>query len=73
MNITLVNADLPSATAVPPLGLVSLAHASASAGHTVPIAKLLDDYYRVRGWDVNGSPTKETLARLGLKGFLPGL
>jgi len=37
-----------------------------SAGHTVPIEQLLDNYYQVRGWDVNGSPTKETLARLGL-------
>ena len=48
-------------------------HEGPSAGHTVPIEQLLDDYYRVRGWDVNGSPTKETLARLGLEGFLPGL
>ncbi len=39
----------------------------ASAGHTVPIEQLLDDYYRVRSWDVNGSPTKEVLVKLGLK------
>jgi len=38
-----------------------------SAGHTVPIKQLLDDYYRVRSWDANGSPTEEILARLGLK------
>lgn len=38
-----------------------------SAGHTIPIERLLDDYYRVRGWDINGSPTQKTLARLGLK------
>jgi aldehyde:ferredoxin oxidoreductase len=38
-----------------------------SAGHTVPLEQLLDDYYRVRGWDANGSPTQKTLARLGLK------
>ena len=38
-----------------------------SAGHTVPLDQLLDDYYRVRGWDANGSPTQKTLARLGLK------
>lgn len=37
-----------------------------SAGHTVPIEQLLDDYYKVRGWDANGSPTEETLNRLGL-------
>lgn len=38
-----------------------------SAGHTVPLEQLLDNYYRVRGWDANGSPTQKTLARLGLK------
>ena len=28
---------------------------------------ILDQYYDVRGWDRNGIPTKETLARLGLE------
>ena len=29
--------------------------------------RMLDDYYRARGWDVNtGIPTKETLLRYGL-------
>jgi aldehyde:ferredoxin oxidoreductase len=28
--------------------------------------KMLDDYYRERGWDQNGFPTKETLGKLGL-------
>jgi len=37
-----------------------------AAGYTVPIEKLLDDYYQVRGWDGNGSPVDQTLARLGL-------
>jgi aldehyde:ferredoxin oxidoreductase len=27
---------------------------------------LLDEYYRARGWDENGIPTKETLERVGL-------
>jgi aldehyde:ferredoxin oxidoreductase len=27
---------------------------------------LLDEYYRARGWDENGIPTKDTLERLGL-------
>ncbi|MEJ2729035.1 MAG: aldehyde ferredoxin oxidoreductase family protein [Deltaproteobacteria bacterium] len=27
---------------------------------------LLDEYYRARGWDENGIPTRETLGRLGL-------
>lgn len=38
-----------------------------SAGHTVPLEQLLDDYYQVRGWDTNGSPTEETLTKLGLE------
>ena len=37
-----------------------------AAGHTVPIERLLDDYYRIRGWDGSGSPLDQTLARLGL-------
>lgn len=37
MRITLVNADLPSATPVPPLGLVSIAHAATVAGHPATI------------------------------------
>ncbi|HHV79458.1 MAG TPA: aldehyde ferredoxin oxidoreductase family protein [Firmicutes bacterium] len=28
--------------------------------------KLLDDYYRLRGWDSNGHPTREKLQQLGL-------
>jgi len=42
----------------------------ASAGETVSaedLTKLLDEYYELRGWDKNGIPTPETLARLGLK------
>ncbi len=38
-------------------------------GHRLPRAdfeKLLDRYYELRGWDVNGRPTPETLAELGL-------
>lgn len=42
-------------------------HEGPSAGHTVPLEQLLDDYYRVRGWDTNGSPTEETLTKLGLE------
>ena len=28
---------------------------------------LLDKYYAIRGWEVDGSPKKEALNRLGLK------
>jgi aldehyde:ferredoxin oxidoreductase len=27
---------------------------------------MLDDYYRLRGWDENGIPTREKLKSLGL-------
>ena len=30
------------------------------------LAKMLPEYYRVRGWDTEGRPTPETTARLGL-------
>jgi aldehyde:ferredoxin oxidoreductase len=32
----------------------------------VPLQKLLDDYYQVRGWDSEGRPTREKLTQLGL-------
>jgi aldehyde:ferredoxin oxidoreductase len=38
-------------------------------GHCIPmedIEFLLSSYYRARGWDENGIPTKETLERVGL-------
>ncbi len=38
----------------------------ASKGHVVPLDELLDDYYRQRGWDAEGRPTREKLAELGL-------
>jgi len=41
-----------------------------SAGETFSaedIAKSLEEYYKLRGWDENGIPTPETLARLGLQ------
>jgi aldehyde:ferredoxin oxidoreductase len=38
-----------------------------SAGHTVPLGRLLDDYYKTRGWDTKGCPTSDTLQRLGLR------
>jgi aldehyde:ferredoxin oxidoreductase len=35
-------------------------------GNTVPLEPMLSDYYRERGWDENGIPTRETIDRLGL-------
>jgi aldehyde:ferredoxin oxidoreductase len=28
---------------------------------------MLPEYYKLRGWDANGVPTKDTLVMLGLK------
>jgi aldehyde:ferredoxin oxidoreductase len=36
-------------------------------GETIPLDKMLDDYYEIRGWDlITGIPTKEKLRELGL-------
>ncbi len=37
-----------------------------AAGHVVELDQMLPDFYRVRGWDEEGVPTKEKLAELGL-------
>jgi aldehyde:ferredoxin oxidoreductase len=34
---------------------------------TVPLEAMLDDYYRLRGWDSRGIPGQQTLSRLGLQ------
>ena len=40
--------------------------AGPAKGKTVPLELMLDEYYRLRGWDAEGRPTKEKLAALGL-------
>jgi aldehyde:ferredoxin oxidoreductase len=35
----------------------------------VNLQKMLKDYYRIRGWDEQGVPTKRRLDKLGLKGY----
>jgi aldehyde:ferredoxin oxidoreductase len=35
-------------------------------GQVANLKVMLDKYYRMRGWDRNGIPTKRTLAELGL-------
>jgi aldehyde:ferredoxin oxidoreductase len=35
-------------------------------GETFDLSRLLDDYYAARGWDANGIPTAERLAKLGI-------
>ena len=38
----------------------------ASAGHTINLETMLDEFYQVMGWDQEGCPTAEKLAQLGL-------
>ena len=40
--------------------------AGPAKGRTVPLEEMLSEYYRLRGWDTDGRPTKEKLAALGL-------
>jgi len=49
-----------------PAGLLTQARADDPAGRTVPLHLMLDDYYRLRGYDANGVPTADTLAELGI-------
>ena len=39
-------------------------------GHVVELAPMLDDYYRLMGWDANGVPTAQRLNELGLVSLL---
>ena len=43
-----------------------------SAGQTVDLDPMLDEYYVSRGWDAGGRPTPGKLARLGLAGLPAG-
>ncbi len=41
------------------------------AGDNLPsLNKMLRDYYRIRGWDEFGIPTRETVQKLGLKEYI---
>jgi aldehyde:ferredoxin oxidoreductase len=37
-----------------------------ATGHVVELDPMLDEYYRIMGWDENGIPTRERLEDLGL-------
>jgi aldehyde:ferredoxin oxidoreductase len=39
-------------------------------GHTVELDPMMDEYYRLMGWDNNGIPTPERLQELGLSSLL---
>ena len=43
-----------------------------AAGHVVELEPMLDEYYRLMGWDEQGVPTPEQLVELSLEEFLDG-
>jgi aldehyde:ferredoxin oxidoreductase len=43
-----------------------------AAGHVVELEPMLDEYYRLMGWDEQGVPTHEQLVELSLEEFLDG-
>jgi aldehyde:ferredoxin oxidoreductase len=51
----------------------NLSHPMASgpaAGHVVELEPMLDEYYRIMGWDHDGVPTPERLRKRGLAALL---
>ncbi len=51
---------------LPPRLKTEAAKTGPAKGLVSGIDKMRPEYYKARGWDANGVPTKETLARLGL-------
>ena len=51
-----------------PARLLTLARNDGMAAGVLPeLGKMLEEYYRLRGWDENGIPTEKKLKELGLK------
>ncbi len=57
----------PGADTLPKRLLEEAMPEGAQKGNTVRLDKMLPEYYKLRGWDENGFPKKETLERLGLE------
>lgn len=51
---------------LPPRLLNDPAPSGTAKGRVCELNTMLDEYYELRGWDTNGKPTTETLARLNL-------
>jgi aldehyde:ferredoxin oxidoreductase len=51
---------------LPPRLTTEPAKTGPAKGKVNELAKMLPEYYEVRGWTAEGVPTAETLARLGL-------
>ncbi len=49
-----------------PVRMLKEGRSSDAAQKTVPLDKLLDRYYRIKGYDQNGIPTQATLRRLNI-------
>jgi aldehyde:ferredoxin oxidoreductase len=57
---------------LPPRMLEEPMPEGAAEGHVVELEEMLDAFYRVRGWDENGVPTREKLEALGLGEMVAG-
>jgi aldehyde:ferredoxin oxidoreductase len=53
---------------LPPRLLREALPSGAAKGKVTELQGMLDEYYKVRGWDAKGAPTREKLGALGLKG-----
>jgi aldehyde:ferredoxin oxidoreductase len=51
---------------LPPRILTEPLREGPAAGHVVNLKDMLEDYYKLRGWDENGKPTEEKLKQLKL-------
>ena len=51
---------------LPPRMLEEPMSTGAAKGHVVELEEMLDEFYRLRGWDENGIPLQEKLESLGL-------
>jgi aldehyde:ferredoxin oxidoreductase len=59
--------NTPQPAAESPEGNSSAKEKSGHSGPVVPLAKMLKKYYKVRGWDAAGIPTRRTLKRLKIE------
>jgi len=53
-------------TDVLPKKMFTVAKKGFRAGRSIPFEELMEDYYRIKGWDDSGRPLQETLKRLDL-------
>lgn len=59
----------PADDTLPPRMLHEPMPEGPAKGHVVELDQMLEDFYRLRGWDPNGVPTRERLERLGLERY----